>query len=109
MKQRDLIKHVLAGKPLVIVEYRSFKEDTIRYRDKKTGNTIERIIIKHAVEMGANQVSVTEWLPDDAKPGMAKPPFTKGQRVILELEGMEREQAFYKASGTLFLLEEDTK
>lgn len=105
MKQADLIKCVLAGKPLVVVEYRSFKEDAISYRDKKTGQAVHRLVLKHATEMGNDQVQVTEWLPPEAVAGQAKPAFSKGQKCVLELTGLERQQGFFTCQGQLTPLE----
>lgn len=107
MQKSEFIKLALEGKPVVLVEYRSHKEEEIRYRDKKTGNTVERLIVKHAVEMGAAQVSVSEWLPDGTKRGQAVPPFKKGQMAVLELRGMERQQGFFVAEGDLYPFEDD--
>jgi len=108
MNKETFIKLALAGKPLVLVEYRSFTEEVIRYRDKKTGSAVEKPIIKHAVEMASSQVQVTEWLPDGYKPGAMVPPFKKGEMVVLEIEGMNEEKGFYRASGALHEFENDT-
>jgi len=105
MNKEQFLKVALSGKPVVIVEYRSFKEDAISYRDKKSGQAVHRLIVKHAVEMGADQVQVTEWLPEGAKPGEAKSAFKKGQQCVLEITGMERQQGFYTCSGQLSPLE----
>jgi len=102
MKQSVLIEQILLGKPLVLVEYRSHKEEEIRYRDKKTQATVQRLILKHAVEMGGAQVQISEWLPDDAKPGQSVPPFAKGSFAVLEIRGMKQEQGFFKAEGALY-------
>lgn len=102
MTKKDFITLVLEGKPLIIVEYRGITPDVIKYRDKKTGNAVERTIAKHSVEMGNSQVMVTEWLPDGTKPDSVVQPFKKGAKCVLELEGMEPMQGFYKASGKLF-------
>jgi len=108
MIQSAFIEQALAGKPLVLVEYRSFKEEQIRYRDKKTGATVERLIMKHAVEMGGAQVQISEWLPDDAKVGQSIPPFKKGAPAVLEIRGMKQEQGFFKAEGALYPFEPET-
>lgn len=105
MKQADMIKRILSGEPIVVVEYRAFKPDTIRYRDKKSGAAVERHVIKHSVEMGDMQVQVTEWLPDGVDLGTVKPTFSKGQRLALKLNGMEPNQGFYQATGDLIPLE----
>lgn len=102
MNKSEFVKMALEGKPVVLVEYRSFKIEHITYRDKKTQNTVSRNIVKHAVEMGDAQVSVSEWIPEDVKPETVKPPFAKGQRAVLELRGMERQQGFFVAEGNLW-------
>jgi hypothetical protein len=102
MLQAEFIAQALAGKPVVLVEYRSFKQEEIRYRDKKTGAAVERQIVKHAVEMGGAQVQISEWLPEGTKPGTAQPPFKKGHMAVLEIHGMRAEQGFYRAEGNLF-------
>lgn len=107
MLQSEFIKSALEGKPVVLVEYRSFKVEHISYRDKKTGNAVSRDIVKHAVEMGDSQVSVSEWVPEGVKPESIKPPFNKGQRVVLELRGMERQQGFFVAEGNLWPFESE--
>jgi len=107
MTQQELVSEILKGRPLVLVEYRSFKEDVIRYRDKKTGNAIEQSILKHSVEMGSSQVLVSEWLPQDHKKGTASSPYRKGEIVAFEIEGMESQQGFYKAQGKLLPFQPD--
>lgn len=102
MKKTEFVNAALEGKPVVLVEYRSFKIENITYRDKKTQQTISRDIVKHAVEMGDSQVSVSEWVPAGVDAKTIKPPFNKGQRVVLELRGMERQQGFYVAEGNLW-------
>lgn len=105
MKQDELIKRVLAGEPLIVVEYRSFKIDAIRYRDKQTQQTVARNIVKHGIEMGDAQVSVTEWLPDGTDLKTVNPAFAKGEKCVLKLRGMEPQQGFYNASGELLKLD----
>lgn len=108
MKQSEFIEKALAGSPIVLVEYRSFKEDTIRYRVKagpQMGQSVERLVIKHSVEMGALQVQVTEWLPEGTKPGAAQPPFKKGNMAVLELQAMSANNGQYSASGSLYPFE----
>jgi len=105
MNKTTFIQKVLEGNPLVLVEYRSFKEDSIRYRVKtgpQAGQAVERVVIKHAVEMGASPVMVTEWLPEGTAKGTAVPPFKKGSYAVLELRGMTNDNGTYKAEGTLW-------
>lgn len=109
MTQEQLFAEILKGKPLILVEYRGCKPDTIKYRDKKSGNAVERVVAKHSVEMGDAQVMVTEWMDDGVKADAIKSPFSKGERCILELEGMEPMQGFFKAAGQLHSFEPAAK
>jgi len=102
MDQKAFVKAALEGKPVVLVEYRSFKPDKISYRDKKTGQAIEQLIVKHGVEMGELQVQVAEWMPQGTTEAQVKPPFAKGAKAVLLIEGMTQEQGFFKAKGQLF-------
>jgi len=101
MKEAEVIKHVLAGKPVVIVEYRSYKLDTIAYVDKRTGSRVSKPVVKHAIELGDTQAAIAEWLPDGVDLTMVKPQFTKGQRCVLTLQGIEQVQGFASIRGTL--------
>lgn len=109
MQKTQFIELALTGKPLVLVEYRSFKEEEIRFRDKKTGNAVQRLILKHAVEMAGAQVQISEWLPEETKAGTATPPFRKGAMAVLEIQGMRQEQGFYRAEGALYPYEDDSQ
>jgi len=109
MKSSEFVRLALAGSPVVLVEYRSFKEEQIRYRDKKTNATIERLIVKHAVEMGGVQMQISEWLPEEAKPGQSVPPYKKGQPAVLEIRGLKQEQGFFKAEGNLYPFDPETQ
>jgi len=105
MKEQDVITRVLAGNPTVIAEYRRFREDTLKWRDKQTGRSVERQVVKHSLEVGEMQCVLMEWLPDGAKPGEAKPAHKKGDRVVVSLKGMEREGDFYAITGEITPLE----
>jgi len=101
MKQDEIMKNVLNGVPVVVVEYRSFKIETIRYTDKKTGSAVSKPMIKHGIEMGDQQATITEWLPDGAVLTDVKPHFKKGDKCILKIQGVEQIQGFASIRGTL--------
>jgi len=101
MNQETLIKNVLAGKPCVVVEYRSFKLDTITYIGKKSGVRESKPVIKHAIELADTQAAITEWLPDGADLAQVKPNFKKGEKCVLTLEGIETVQGFASIKGKL--------
>jgi len=111
-KITDAVKRFTEGAFIVIAEYRGFKPDAMRYRDKKTGNRVSSPILVHSIEVGASQVKVTEWLPDDAPVGAdglptATQPFKKGDKVVLQIENLENERGQYSARGKLFAIDKE--
>jgi len=103
-----------AGAFIAIAEYRGFKPDAMRYRDKKTGARVSSPILIHLLEVGDAQVKVTEWLPDGAQVDAAGLPVVtqvhkKGERVILKLENLESQNGQMSARGKIFKIEEESK
>jgi len=106
MKESDLLKNVLAGRPVVVVEYRSFKLDQLRFADKRQGGSmVTKPIVKHGIELRDTQASITEWLPDGFEVKQAKPTFKKGDRCVLTIQGIETVQGFASIKGVLEPLE----
>jgi len=101
MKQADIIKHVMNGVPMVIVEYRGFAIETIRYVDKKSGSAVTKPMVKHKIEMGETQAAISEWLPDGVNLSEVKPTFKKGDKCVLKMQGVENVQGFAQIRGTL--------
>lgn len=106
MKTADITKHVLAGVPCVVVEYRSFGIEKISYVDKRSGTRVEKPMIKHKIEMADTQASISEWLPDGANLADVKPHFKKGDKCVLRIQGVESVQGFAQIKGTLEPLEQ---
>lgn len=109
MKKSQITPAVMAGNLLIVAEYRSFKVETITYRDKKTGNMLTRFIAKHSCEAGDSQFQVAEFLPDDYshdKNPMSRP-FPKGQSVVVLVESFTQEKGFISVSGDMQALEDD--
>jgi len=111
MTQKEFIEAALAGKPIIIVEYRSFKLETIKFRDKSsvTGQMIEKDTVAHACEAGDMQMRITEWLPDGADVKNLKAPFAKGQKCAFLIKGMQQDKGFFRAQGELVPVTEDAK
>jgi len=82
-------------------EYRGTKAETVNYRDKQTGNRASFSSINHVVETGDQTVTVQERLPDGADIKAVKPPFKKGQKVLVQVESIERVSGFIRATGTM--------
>lgn len=105
MKESAIMPALMAGKPLLVVEYRSSNPEVITYRDKQTGRSANFKALTHTVELGTASVMVRERVGDDFDPATYKAPFKKGTRCILHLEGFGRESGVYKAAGVLEPLE----
>jgi len=108
---KQVHERVTEGQILAVAEYRGFRLECIRYRDKKTGAAVSAPIVTHAVELGAQQAKVSEWLPDgtpvDDK-GLAtnyQPQFKKGDQIVIKVESLKNERGSFTINGTMFKLE----
>jgi len=101
----------LQGAFIVVAEFRGFKLEKMAWRDKKTGNRVSAPIVVYALEVGGQQVKVTEWMPDDTKvgpDGVATefvPKHKKGDQVIWEIEALENDYGAYSGKGKIHSLE----
>jgi len=66
---------------------------------------VSRAIIKHGLELGDTQASVTEWVPDGTKVEDLKPVHKKGDKVVFEVEGAKEVQGFSVLSGVMHTYE----
>lgn len=89
------------GKFVVVAEYRGLTVRTLEFDEVKkgiaTGRRVVRKIVEHAVEIGAQQVKCSVWLPDDADPKSVVAPADKGEFVLVEIASMS---AKYGISAT---------
>ena len=109
MKTKQIVEAVQNGTCLVVVEYRAFKLETIKFRDKKTGAMVEKMTIKHSVEAGDTQMSLVEWLPDGADTKALQPLYKKGEKCVLVVKSLEQDMGFMRATGDLVPLEPDAE
>lgn len=100
MTKEQLVKKLEAGGIFMVGEYRLGKPDLITYRDKLTGKGASFKQVVHSVEAGDVVVAIQERLPDetDLETGVVLPA-KKGERVVVELETLERIQGFHRARG----------
>lgn len=114
-KLSEAIEKFKGGAFIAVAEYRGFKPDAMRYRDKKTGARVSSPIAIHLLEVGDAQVKVTEWLPDGTAVDAAGLPLVerkhaKGDKVIIKLESLESQNGQLSARGAIFKIEpEDSK
>jgi len=102
MTNEQLQKKLADGGIFLVGEYRVGKPDLISYRDKLSGKTASFKQVVHSVEAGQMVVAIQERLEDstDLETGV-KLPAKKGDRVLVELETLERIQGFYRARGAI--------
>jgi len=105
LSKEQLTKKIEAGGIFCIGEYRLGKPDLITYRDKLSGKSASFKQVVHSVEAGDIVIAVQERLGDDInlESGVVLPA-KKGERVLVELETLERVQGFYRARGGIHQL-----
>lgn len=79
------------GKILAVGEYRTMTARELQFTDKDTQQKKTRKLVEHGIEVGDKQLSVTEWLPDDANLSAVKRPCEKGEPVVVEVSGFSRQ------------------
>lgn len=86
---------IASGAILAVAEYRTCSVRKLEFaeEDKKgnlTGKKVTRKIVEHGVELGSEQITVSEWLPDDADITQVKGPAQKGEAVLVEVAGFSK-------------------
>jgi len=97
----ELLKNVEAGQPLLVVEYRTAKADTLRIKAPKTGEQSIRPVVKHIVLVGDTSFEVMEWLPDGTDVSKVKPFLARATRCAIEVHSMEMTDYGNRMSGKL--------
>jgi len=100
MKKDMFIKEALAGKPLIIVEYRATETGEIRRSVPKAGEAATMPIIKHKVIVGNDSFEVAEFPPDGTKLSEVKAPYKARDLVVFEVASMEKTKYGSRMTGT---------
>lgn len=85
------------GAILAVAEYRTCTARKMEFAEEnkktgeKTGKMITRKLVEHGVEVGNEQITVTEWLPDDADIATYKTSCSKGEPCVVEISGFSRQ------------------
>lgn len=78
---------VAQGNILCVAEYRTCSARKLEFEEEKkgvaTGKQVVRKIVEHGVEVGNEQITVSEWLADDADIAAVKAPAAKGEPVLI--------------------------
>lgn len=79
------------GTILAVGEYRTCKAREMRFQDEKTEKLKVRKLVEHGIELGmSEQITVTEWLPDDADINNVKPSCAKGEPCVVVIDGFSK-------------------
>jgi len=105
MNQKELQDKLATGVPLAVVEYRNSKCDVVEWRDKESGKMRSFVKLMHSVETATDAFQVSERTDDTFKPDSYKPPFKKGQRVVLLLDHWAETKGVLNVGGSLVALE----
>lgn len=99
-----VIDRLNKGEAVCVAEYRGTRIDKISFRNKQNPAKMdERVILRHALEMGPGQLQCVEWTPDGTTPdGVAKTiTLKKGQLVLVSVKKMISEKGNTEISGEL--------
>jgi len=87
---KEINAAVMAGKFVGVGEYRGCAVRKQNVTDKKTFQTVERLIVEHTVEFGTSSVKIAEWLPVGSSADV-KPPANKGEGVFVSILEISRQ------------------
>jgi len=102
---KEIADMVRAGKPVILAEYRGGGADDIKWRDKKTGQQKEGVMVRDYLETEAlGPVGMSNFAPDGFKKADWKQPFPKGTKVLVTITGMQANAGVITFKGTLTAL-----
>ncbi len=102
MNASELLERVLAGRFVLVGEFRGARADKRGYVDRKTGLASSSIMITYVVECtvsgGFDLVKVTQRAPAAVTlPEQIEITLTKGKRYAFEIEGLSKERGYVSA------------
>lgn len=111
MNKSDVMALLEKGKPVVMGEFRRFKGEVIRWRDKTSGKALEAPSMRFTVETDEETFEVSDFtdVPEgstaEAVVSAYKCPFKKGARVLVEIKSWIQQKGVVKCRGLLHVLE----
>ncbi len=89
------------GRLFIVGEYRGGVATEFSGDDKKTGRRRSYKKVQYSVETGGSTWLVTEFLPDETDLKTWKPPFQKGDKVIVDVSAAIPNKGRLDVSGKL--------
>jgi len=90
MKASEFSKQALAGRPLIVVEYREMVLDEVRRKVAKVGESATMPLLKHKVLVGNDSWEIGEFVKDGVDAKTVKQPFAMRELVVIEVQTMEK-------------------
>lgn len=110
MKASEVQKMFAAGKPVLLVEFRSSKAERIKWRDKESKATLEAPLLRHSVEAeDGTPYILNERVPETFDETKFAAAFKKGDKCVLLFTSMIVEKGIAHFQGSLEKLESDGK
>jgi len=102
LTDKQIVDLVRSGKPVIVAEYRGGAADEIKWRDKKTGEQRQGVMVRAHLETDAlGPVGMSNFAPDGFKKADWKQEFAKGTKVLLVIEGMQMNAGVITFKGAL--------
>jgi len=98
-----------AGQPVVLVEYRFGKCETINWRDKTTKQAASFTQVRHTVELADGSFTVAERVPDNFDASTWTQTIAKSTKCLLKFNRFIIEKGVGQFSGELFVIQLDKR
>jgi len=101
MKKAEFSKQALAGKPLLVVEYRDTEKDTINRKVVKAGESATMPMIKHKVLVGNDSWELTQFPNSQKEFDEYKSPYAMRDLIVVQVESMEKTKYGSRMNGEI--------
>lgn len=105
MKKTEVLPLLEKGGIYMMGEFRSSKVEVVNYRDKVTGRAAKFASHLHVVETGDTTITIQDRIEDGVDAEKLKAPYSKGQKVLVHVDTLERVQGFLRATGSMSPIE----
>lgn len=97
-----LIERINKGAVVTVAEYRGTRVDSVSFAVKNNpSQKEERVILRHAIEIGNLAATVVEWTPQGTSKESVRMTLKKGQMVLVDVKKMFVEKGNTELSGEL--------
>jgi len=102
MTKKQAVEAFERGEPVLLLEYRSSRAETIRWRDEHTRTVLTAPMLTHTVENEKQAMFVAEQIDEKSFDPLAyKSPFQKGQKFVVFVSSMQVAKGVTSIRGRL--------